>query len=132
MLFHWIRIILINKYSEFLILTNKINSPEKSALSPLGWSETRKIEIHPPHVLPQSKIHPTCISPELEYAWTLFNPPARLTGLIQAHEMLKVSKMVKPISIGGLFQPISNLSQFVNVRKKIVMNKTTSFFHVDI
>ena len=75
--FHWIRIILSNKYVEFLIFDKKRNNLRKGALNPLDWSETHKIEIHPIYILPEPEIHPTCILPEPEYTWFVSNLPAR-------------------------------------------------------
>jgi len=78
MFFHWIWIILSDKYAEFCILKQKRNATEKDALNPLGWFEIRKIEIHPrARILPEPEIHPTCILPEPEYARPVFNPSAR-------------------------------------------------------
>ena len=39
----------------------KGNNPEKDAVNPLGWSETRKTEIHPTHILSEPEIYPTHI-----------------------------------------------------------------------
>ena len=89
MLFHWIRIILSNKYVEFFYFHRKRNNPGKGALNPLGWSETRKTEIHPTrilsepeihstHILSEPEIHPTRILPELVYTRPVFNLLVRI------------------------------------------------------
>jgi len=54
MLFDWIWIILINKYVTFFILTKKEITLGKDILNLLGWSKTRKTEIHSTHILPKS------------------------------------------------------------------------------
>ena len=76
MFFHWIRIVLVNKYAEFFILTEK-EITQEGILNPLGWSETRKTKIHPTHILPEPEIHSTRVLPEPEHIRLVFNPPAR-------------------------------------------------------
>ena len=70
MVFYWIRIILINKYAEFLIFDKKINTLRKGALNPLGWSEICKIEIHRPVFYLNPK-----------YTRPIFNPNPNMSNL---------------------------------------------------
>jgi len=67
MFFHWIRIILSNKYDEYFYFDKKRKNLAKGALNLLGWSQIRKIKIHQIRILPKPEIHPIRILLESKY-----------------------------------------------------------------
>jgi len=80
-LFQRIGIILSNKCVEFFILIKKRNNSGKGALNPLGWSETRKTEVHLPVFYPNPKyirfvFYPNSYTPD-----PYLTRPPELTGL---------------------------------------------------